>query len=226
MAFSTLDAIRTGGLNVELGLTDDSDNRFGTTAQRNYALQEALRRLWPEMARLTRETVTVVADQLDYTLTTLRDVAYLEQLDATISDADNNFLRRLDNYRSWYDEEDATPVVRLHIPWPMDPTVYGLRAVGYAPYTIPASSPPSSSGSVDLQPDDEWIIVQGARALLYRRLANSFMVYERHENENRKTFLTVEQVLTLAREAEGMFLAAKASRRRRVVTGKRATGVR
>ena len=116
--------------------------------------------------------------------------------------------------------------MRLHIPWPMDPTVYGLRAVGYAPYTIPASSPPSSSGSVDLQPDDEWIIVQGARALLYRRLANSFMVYERHENENRKTFLTVEQVLTLAREAEGMFLAAKASRRRRVVTGKRATGVR
>lgn len=226
MAFSTLDAVRIGALNTELGLTGDSDDRFGTTAQRNYALQEAIRRLWPEMARLTRETLTVVADQYDYTLTTLRDVAFLEQLDATESDPDNSFLRRLDNFRVWYDEEDATPVVRFSLPSPLDPTVYGLRAVGYAPYTTPTSSPPSSSGTLDLQPEDEWIIVQGARAMLYRGMANSFMVYERHENENRKTFLTVEQILALAREAEGMFLAAKASRRRRVVTGKRATGIR
>lgn len=225
MAFSTLDAVRTGALNTELGLTGDSDNRFGTTAVRNYALQEAIRRLWPEMARLTRETITVTTDTLDYTLTTLREVEYLEQLDATLTTA-KGFLRRLDNFRTWYDEEDATPVVRIELPAAMDPTVYALRAVGYAPYSVPTSSPPSSSGSLDLQPEDEWIIVQGARALLYRALLNSFAVYERHENENRKTFLTPEQLLTMSREAEGMFLAAKASRRRRVVTGKRATGIR
>ena len=225
MAFSTLDAVRTGGLNTELGLTGDSDDRFGTTTQRNYALQEAIRRLWPEMARLTRETITVTTDTLDYTLTTLREVAWLEQLDATAT-ADKGFLRRLDNFRVWYDEEDASPVVRFTLPASLDPAIYGLRAVGYAPYTVPTSSPPSSSGTLDLQPEDEWIIVQGARALLYRRLLNSFAVYERHENENRKTFLTPEQLLTMSREAEGMFLAAKASRKRRVVAGKRATGIR
>lgn len=225
MAFSDLDAVRIGALNVELGLSGDSDDTFGTTAQRNYALQEAIRRLWPEMARLTRETITVVTDQKDYTLTTLREVAFLELLDATES-ATEGFLTRLDNYRVWYDEEDATPVVRLQLPAAMDPAVHGLRAVGYVPYTVPASSPPSSSGSLDLQPEDEWIIVQGARAFLYRRKLNQFADYERHENENRKTFLTPEQIITLAREAEGMFLAGKASRRRRVVTGKRATGIR
>lgn len=221
MAFSTLDSVRTVSLNVELGLDSDSDDRFGTTAQRNYALQEATRRLWPEMARLTRETVTVVTDQLDYTLTTLREVTYLEQLDATLTAA-QGFIRRLDNFRWWYDEEDATPVVRLEIPAAIDPSVYGLRAVGYAPYSVPSSG----GASFDLQPDDEWIIVQGARALLYRRLLNQFAVFERHENENRKTFLTPEQLQGLAREAEGMFLAAKMARRRRMVVGRRATRVR
>ena len=221
MAFSTLDSVRTASLNVELGLTADSDDRFGTTAQRNYALQEATRRLWPEMARLTRETLTLAADQLDYTLTTLRDVAYLEQGDASLT-ADKAFIRRLDNFRTWYDEEDATPVVRLQLPAALDPTVYTLTAVGYAPYTVPASG----GASFDLQPEDEWIIVQGARALLYRRLLNSFAVYERHENDNRKTFLSADQIVAMAREAEGMFQQAKAARRRRLVVGKRATGVR
>ena len=42
MAFSTLDALRTGALNTELGLTDDDDARFGTTAQRNYAAIDSL----------------------------------------------------------------------------------------------------------------------------------------------------------------------------------------
>lgn len=217
MALSTLDAVRTGALNTELGLTGDSDDRFGTTAQRNYALQEALRRLWPRMARLTRETVTLVDDQVDYALTTIRDVAKLELLDA-------DGLPRGDlsgNYRVWYDEEDATPVTRLLLAQEL-PTTHSLRVIGYAPYTVPSSSPPSSSGTLDLQPEDEWIIVAGARALLFRRMFNSFVTYERHENENRKTFLTPDQLIGIANDAEGMFQRGIASRPRRMVVGQKA----
>jgi hypothetical protein len=218
MAFSTLDAIRTGALNTELGLTGDSDDRFGTTAQRNFALQDAIRQLWPRMARLTRESVTVVEDQLDYALTTVRDVVLLEQYDE-----DGMFLSNLaNNYRSWWDEEDATPVVRLHLVAPLDTTT-SLKVLGYAPYSVPSSSPPSSSGSVDLQPEDEWIIVAGARALLYRRLLNAFVVFERHENENRRTSLSADQIIALAEQAERKFQNALALRPRRIAKVKRAT---
>ena len=218
MAFSTLDAIRTGALNTELGLTGDSDDRFGTTAQRNFALQDAIRQLWPRMARLTRESVTVVEDQLDYALTTVRDVVLLEQYDE-----DGMFLSNLaNNYRSWWDEEDATPVVRLHLVAPLDTTT-SLKVLGYAPYTVPASSPPSSSGTVDLQNEDEWIIVAGARALLYRRLLNQFVVFERHENENRRTSLSADQIIAMAEQAERKFQNALALRPRRIAKVKRAT---
>lgn len=217
MAFSTLDAIRTGKLNIELGLTGDSDDRFGTDDERNYALQEAIRQLWPRMARLTRESVTVVDDQLDYALTTVRDVVRVEQYDA-----DGLYLSDLSgNFRSWWDEEDATPVVRLNLVAPLDSTT-SLKVLGYAPYSVPTSTPPSSSGSVDLQPEDEWIIVTGARATLYRKLLNQFVVFERHENENRRTALSADQIIALAEQAERKFQQAIALRPRRIARSKRA----
>lgn len=222
MAFSTLDAVRTGKLNVDLGLTGDSDDRFGTTAIRNQALQDALYRLWPRMARLTRETITISLTSWDYTLTTLRDVVELELTDST----GYGWHQTLDNFTTWYDEEDATPVVRLRLPALITDSSYILKAIGYAPYTVPASSPPSSSGSLDLQPEDEWIIVAGARAFLYRRQLNSFVTYERHENENRKTFLSPEQLLTMATSAEREFEEAIRRHPRRLVRSRRATPVR
>lgn len=218
MAFSTLDAIRTGALNTELGLSGDSDNRFGTDDERNFALQDAIRQLWPRMARLTRETVTVTADTLEYTLTTVRDVVRIEQYDV-----DGVFRSDLgSNFRSWWDEEDSTPVIRLSLVAALDPTTT-LKVLGYAPYTVPTSNPPSSSGSVDLQPEDEWIIVTGARALLYRRLLNQFAVFDRHANENRQTALSADQMIALAEQAERRFQQALSLRPRRIAKAKRAT---
>lgn len=218
MAFSTLDAVRTGQLNVALGLDGDSDDRFGTDDLRNLALQDAIRRMWPSMARLTRESITIVQDQIDYTLTTLRDVEALEY--ATTDTL--TYTNLSGNWTSWWDEEDATPVVRLRLAAPLDPD-WTLRAIGYVPYSVPTSSPPSSSGSLDLQPEDEWIVVAGALAYLYRRQLNQFMTYERHENENRKTFLSPGEMLTMYRDAESAYQAALNSRRRRLVRPVKAT---
>lgn len=213
---STLDAVRTGALNIELGLTGDSDDRFGTTAERNYALQEAIRQLWPRMANLTREVVVIEEGVLEYDLGTVRDVVRLEQYDA-----DGVFLSDLgDNYGAWYDESE--PATRFSLVAPLDPETT-LKVLGYAPYTVPTSSPPASSGSLDLRAEDEWIIVTGARAMLYRRLLNQFVVFERHENENRRTALSADQIIAMAEQAERKFQQAIALRPRRMAKIKRAT---
>lgn len=209
---NTLDTIRTGALNVELGLDSDADDRFGTTAQRNYAITEAFRRIWPRMARLTDETITVVLDETEYTLSTLRQVEYLE-----LRNEDDAFVTRLNDWRVW--TEDTT--TQLLLPFAVD-TRLSLVAVGWAQYTIPSSGSSTSTLPADL----EWIIVQGARALLFRRLLNRFVTYERHENENRKTFLTVEQIIAMEREAEGMFQAAINDHRRSIAVPRKAISTR
>lgn len=209
---NTLDTIRTGALNIELGLDDDSDNRFGTTAQRNYALTEAFRRLWPRMARLCDEDVTIVEDQTEYTLSTVDQVEHIE-----VRDSDDRFVTRLADFRVF--TEDGT--VTLLLPAPISST-RSLVVVGYAQYTIPSSG----SGTSTLPTDLEWIVVQGARALCFRRLLNRFATFERHENENRKTFLSVEQIIAMEREAEGMFQAAIADNRRTLASARKAIRVR
>ncbi len=204
---STLTVLRTSYLNVELGLDNDSDNRFGDTATRESALQNAFRRIWPKMARYGRETVTLADDTYVYTLTELTEVQYLETLDS-----DGIPQGRIDNFR--IDTEDTTVRLLLHTALDDALTCY---AYGYAPYTVPASGAASSNLPTDL----EWIIVQGARAELYRRLLNQFVVYERHENENRKTFLTPDQLIGMSREAEAMFQSGIQNNRRKVAVGRR-----
>jgi len=210
---STLTALRTGVLNVELGLDADSDDRFGTTAQREYALQESYRRLWPRMARLDREEVTLVTDATDYTLVTVQELVMLELFDA--SDA---FLTRINDYRSWV-EDDTTSRLSLSVPLA---TTLSLFATGYLPYTVPASGAATST----LPTEREYIVVQGARAFLFRRLYNQFIVYERHENENRKTSLSAGELMGMAREAEGMFQAGMSQYPRKMATARKATGRR
>ena len=209
---STLTVLRTSYLNVELGLDDDADNRFGTTAVRESALQNAFRRIWPRMARYGREAITLATDTFVYTLSELKEVLYLELLDST-----GIPVARLDNFR--VDTEDST--VRLLLPVAPNPELT-CHAYGYAPYTVPASGGASS----DLPADLEWIVVHGARAELYRRLLNTFAVYERHENENRRTSLTVDQMIGMAREAERMFQEGIALNRRKVAVARRAIPLR
>lgn len=235
---STLTVLRTSYLNVELGLDDDSDNRFGTTAVRESALQNAFRRIWPRMARYGRETITLTETEgvvsygsgyiaydgawsggaagsvgtYVYELTELKEVLYLELLDPS-----GVPVAKLDNFR--VDTEDSTVRLLLAVAPSTGLTCY---AYGYAPYTVPSTG----SASSDLPADLEWIIVQGARAELYRRLLNQFAVYERHENENRRTSLAADQMIGMAREAERMFQEGIALNRRKVAVPRRAIPLR
>lgn len=213
---ATLDGIRTGYLNLDLGLTGDSDDRFGDDDTRNLALQDAIRRMWPRMAQLTTQTITPTDDTTSYSLTSIREVIRIE-----LFDTDGNYINDFaGNYRTRETLSAATYSISLLLPHEID-TSLSLVVTGYKPFTVPTSTPPASSGTHDIPDELVWIAVAGARSFLYRRQTNQFAVFERHENENRKTFLSVEQMLGLANDAERMFQSGVNENRRKYTAIKR-----
>lgn len=214
MAFSTLDELRTkaGGLNDELGLLSDSDTTYGSTAQRNGFIQKAIASLWPDMARLLRESVTTGTDQVDYTLTTLADVEKI-----LVIDPETGTLIS-DRVKSWevMADEAADPVVyRLRIAAGLQSGL-SLRCIGYAPYTVPASGSTAS----DLPPRLEWIVFAGARYFAYRFKASQFANFERFQNENRANAITAADLIELMRDAKREFDRGR-SENARALTGSR-----
>lgn len=198
MAFKTLDQLRTTvpGLNSELGITSDTDTAFGSTAERNAYIQRAFAKLWPRVGKLTRESITSVANIVDYTLTTLYDVERLEIVDV------NTGTLIADRIRSWQhylDETGDPPTNRLLIP--AVEAGLTIRAIGYVPYLIPSTG----STTCDLPPRLEHVVIAGARVEAYRAKVNSFANFERFANENRQNALTAADVLELLRQSQREF---------------------
>ena len=218
MAFLTLDALRTGYLNLELGIAtnESADTTFGTMSERNFYLQNAIRKLWPEVGRLVSESVTALAYDQTYTLSTVEDVERIEVLDYNDQLVSNTV-------RSWQvirDESADPAVIRLLIP----PVEAGrtMRVIGYAPYTVPASFPPTSSGNVDFPTRMAHVVSAGGRAEAYRAKLNQFANYERFANENRQNALQPAELLELLRQAEREFERGKNSVQRDFTAPKRA----
>lgn len=209
MAYPTLDAIRTGYLNLELGLSADSDASFGSETARNFYIQNAIRRLWPEVGKLTSEQLTIVANDQTYNLTTVEDV---ERIEIFLSGNDQVLAATVRSWQVLRDESTEVPVNRLIIPALQVGSV--LRVIGYVPYAVPTSSPPSSSGAVDFPTRVGWVVSAGARVEAYRAKVNSFANYEQFANENRSNVLTPPEILELLRQAEREFQQGKASIRR------------
>ena len=198
MAFKTLDQLRTVLLNPELGLTSDGDNVWGTTADRNRYIQTAIAKLWPNVAKLARENVTITANVQDYTLTTLYDVERIDITDPALSTLRSD---RIKSWNVWVDESAGDPpVIRLLIPAGLSA---GLTIVctGYAPYVIPSAG----GSSCDIPPRLEWLVTAGARVECYRSMANKYANFERFQNENRQNALGASDVLELLRQAQREF---------------------
>jgi hypothetical protein len=217
MAFLSLDALRTGYLNNELGLASDADTNFGTEAQRNFYLQNAIRKLWPAVARLVSESITVLANDQTYTLTAIEDVERIEILDISNDQIVANTVRSWQVIR----DESADPAVnRLIIP-PVG-VGYTLRVIGYAAYTVPASSPPSGSANVDFPTRMAHVVSAGGRVEAYRAKLNKFADYEQFANENRQNVLQPAELLELLRQAEREFERLQFTVRRDFAAPKRA----
>lgn len=216
MAFKTLDQLRSSvpGLNTELGLTSDSDNSFGDTSTRNAYIQRAFAKLWPRLGRLTRETVTTVTDQQEYSLTTLYDIERIEVIDI------NTGKLRADRVRSWQhyiDEAADPPTIRLLLPAGMQGGLT-LYAIGYVPYLIPASG----GASCDLPSRLEHVVTAGARVEAYRAKLNSFANFERFQNENRSNALSAADVIELLRQSQREFDRALLENQRNMAGAHRA----
>lgn len=214
MAFKTLDQLRTVYLNDALGLVSDGDNSWGSTTQRNAYIQAAIAKLWPEVARLTRETVTTATNQQDYTLTTLTDVERIEAVDPASAGI---VASRIRSWQLYEDETGDPPVKRLLIP----SNVTGgltLRLIGYVPYLIPSAG----GTSCDVPPRLEWLVIVGARMEAYRTKVSSFANFERFQNENRQNALSPADVLELLRDAKRDWEQGKNSNGRNLAGARRA----
>lgn len=203
MAFSTLTAIRTGGLNLELGLESDSDNTWGTTAQRTFFLQRAFAKLWPDMGRSRRYALTLVEDQSQYDLTTLT-IPVREITQITLFDSSGVEVDRVPSWNLFWDEASATPTLRLILPSGIDSSL-SAYIYGYAPYIVPATE----GASCDLPPELEFVVCAGARVEAYRAKLNTYANFERLANENRSNSLSASEIVELMRSAVADFREAK-----------------
>lgn len=204
MAFSTLDQIRAK-LNAQLGVADGSTAPFGSSSDRNVALQDAFARLWPTMARLHRETVPVLANTVDYTLSTVRDLLTIEELDA-----ESIVRREIRNFRTWVDESADPPVRRLLLPVGYTAATVTWRAVGYAPYKVPVNG----ADTADIEPRLEWIVVAGAISFLYQRRFHEFTYFEQRQHQNVDNVISPAELFSMYQDAERRFLEGISGNRR------------
>jgi hypothetical protein len=216
MAFSTLDAIRTGGLNLELGLTADNDDTWGTTAQRNFYIQRAFARLWPEMGRARKFALTLVTNQSQYDLTTL-NIAVREITGIVLFDSAGIEADAIRSWNLYVDEDDDTPAARLVLPAGLDSS-YSCAIYGYTPYIVPASA----GASCDLPPSLEYVVTAGARAEAYRAKLNAYANYPRLANENRANALSAGEIIELMRTAVAEFREARSANAKETAAPRRA----
>lgn len=181
-----------GILNDELGLSSDADNRFGTTTQRDQAITQAIQKLWPRVARLVDEEVAGDPATLEYELSDIWDVMTIEVSDSSGSVAGPTQV--LTKFRSYRIETD-TAASRLTLATPLRST-QSLRVIGWAPYD--AAAVDEYDFPLLMTP----VVTAGARAILYLRRLNQFVDFERHQNANRSTTLSPEQVLTMWQSAQ------------------------
>jgi hypothetical protein len=198
VAYSTLEDIRTDLLNPDLGITDDTAAKpWGDETVRNEAIRDAIRRMWPRMARLLRESVTIQASVVDYALTSIRDLETIE-----VSDSNGHVRREVRNFRTWVDRSDDPPVGRFLLPvgWKAG-TTETIQAIGYAPYAVPSAD----DDEVDIDPSLLWIVVYGARAYLYRRRFNQWVDYEMFANVNRDNATTPSELFAMYQDSERLY---------------------
>lgn len=210
MAYSTLAQLRAF-LNTELGRTDGSTTPWGSDSDCNRFVQVGIRRLWPRVARLVRETVTPTDDTMDYTLTGIRDIVRVDVLDS------DGLMK--DEVRSWelIVDESADPVVRRLLVPEMATTVT-LRVTGYQPYSVPSAA----DSQCDLPPELEHVAIAGAKVEAFKPRVASFLDYEQRGAQNPTTATGGPELLQMYFAARDDFDRLLADYQRNMTAGRRA----
>lgn len=118
-------------------LRDTGHAVWADTELGNY-LTWAAARMYPQVAKEVREVVTLVADQDQYTLTTLSDVVRVDIIDA---DSPNAVVHHLmgGTWSWWRDTDDLGGTLYVNPGYAS--TDYKLRVHGYAPYDLVTNLP-------------------------------------------------------------------------------------
>jgi hypothetical protein len=209
----TLDTVRTGQLNDELGLVDDTDASFGDTARRNRYLQNAYRRLWPEMAQLVRSDIAAIdaAHFYDLTASGILDIERIETIDTT-----GDIIGSVASWLLLPDYSTSPPTLRLMATALSAGTT--MRVWGYKRWTVPANG----AAACDLPEDLHYVVAAGAREDAYRAKMNEFADFERFANENRANALSAAEVIELMAQARRDFDRYKADNARPYIGAQRA----
>ncbi len=212
MAFVTLNALRAL-LNTELGRTDASTQPWGTDTDCNTYIQQAIRAMWPVMARLVKETVTPTVDTMDYTLTSVVDIVQIEQLNSS-----GLFYAKLPSWREYYDESAATDVPVRRIMVPELATDISLRVVGYQPYAVPATG----TDTCDVPSTKLHVVIAGARVEAYRRRLNEYVDFKTRAAANPVTNVQQNEIERIYLAAKAEFEELKRANGRQFTSGRRA----
>lgn len=217
MAFKDLDGLRTAKLNPDLGIASGDDAEaepWGDTTVRNTAIIDTISRMWPRMALHVVESLTIVTDAVEYNLTTIEELIGIR-----VKNSSGQVYKEIKNFRSWVDRSAATPVgkVLLSISWSAG-TTETLEAEGYRPFTVPATG----SDTLDIPPEWEWIVMNGARAYLYRRRFNQWVDFEGYQATNRDNATSPSELFSMYQDAERQFESALDTHGRRTTVAKTA----
>lgn len=166
----------------------DTDNATWTSAELDDLLTWSAARLFPRLARSLRESVTLVDDDDQYTLSSLREVTRVDFLDS-----DGVLLMPLPDgtWELWGDGETSDPVLYINPVYAKSP--YTLRVHGHAPYDL-----------VTALPLDRHVplILAIARAEAGRREITRRMNFKQWMNENQTQNVTVNELVLLVNEAD------------------------
>lgn len=166
----------------------DTTYAVWTTGEIDDLLTWAAAAIFPKLAKSVRETVTLVNDDDQYTLSTVREASRVDLLDE-----DSLVMMPLPggSWEIWGDSYQASPTLYINPRFAM--TGRTLRVHGYAPYDLSSTLPPDAFVP---------LILAIARAEALRRMIGDRAKFEQWMAENQTQNVTVNELVLMVNEAD------------------------
>lgn len=166
----------------------DSANAVWTTGELDTMLTYALNKVNMSRSRYVRDTIALVADQDNYTLTNVYTVTRIDLLDS-----DSKVVRTLSpgTWEVWGDNNSAAQIIYLNPSYAV--AGYSIRVHGYGPYDFTTNTPDSMMQSV---------IVAVARAEALRRLSNDRQKFRQWAQTNPRGDTSMSEAIQNLNEAD------------------------
>lgn len=166
----------------------DTDNEIWSTTELDTILGFALEQVNRVRRRSVRDTITLVADQSEYTLTNVYTVTRIDLLDS-----DNKLIRILapGTWEVWGNNDESGQTIYINPAFAVEP--YKIRVHGYGPYDYTTNTPDEHMQAA---------IMALARAEALRRLAGDRARFRQWAQTNPRGDTSVNELLGTINEAD------------------------